>query len=84
MLSERYNSVDQRLADNDISLKNTQEADLEAFFSGFGAEIPLLDMLLRAVRNDIIHSFKPTSTSEIYEKIGKRICEFCDEYVAEA
>ncbi|CAO2822986.1 unnamed protein product [Amaranthus hypochondriacus] len=64
--------------------RNTQEEDLEAFFKGLRAEFPPLDMLQRAVQNDIIHSFKPTSTDEIHEKIGKGMCELCDEYVTEA
>ena len=63
---------------------STQEDDLDAFFKVLGAEMSPLKMFQRAVQNDIIHSFKPTSTKEIYEKIGKGICEFCYEFVAEA
>ena len=54
---------------------NTQEDDLDAFLKGLGTEIHPLDMLQKAVQNDIIHSFKTTSTNEIYEK---GICEICD------
>ena len=60
---------------------NTHKNDLDAFFKGLGAEIHPLDMLQKAVQNDIIHSFKTTSTNEIYEKMEKGICEICDEHL---
>ena len=37
-------------------------------------------MIQRAVQNGFIQSFKPPSTNEIYEKLGKGICEICDEH----
>ena len=36
-------------------------------------------MYKKAVQENVIHSFKPTSTMEIYGKWGKGACEFCDE-----
>ena len=38
-------------------------------------------MLKRDIQRGIIHSFKPTSTNDIYENWGRGICEFCDEHV---
>ena len=37
-------------------------------------------MLQRVVQNGFIHSFKPTSTNEIYKKLAKGICEIYDEH----
>ena len=37
-------------------------------------------MLQKAVQIGFIHSFEPTSTNEIYEKLEKGICEICDEH----
>jgi hypothetical protein len=37
-------------------------------------------MLKGVIQRGIIHTFKPTSTNEIYENWGKGICEICDEH----
>lgn len=52
-------------------------------FVDLGAKIPPLDMLKMAIYSNIIHSFKSTSINEIYEKWGKRICDYCDEQLDE-
>ena len=81
MVSERYNSGDRIFAGDGKCPKNNQEDDLDSFLEGVGPEISPLYMLQRAAQNGFIQSFKPTSTHEIYEKFGKRICEICDEHV---
>ncbi|CAO2830881.1 unnamed protein product [Amaranthus hypochondriacus] len=83
MVSERYDSGDRKLAGDVISPENVQETDLDAYFGGFGTEISPLKMCKKAVQENVIHSFKQTSTKEIYEKWGKGICEFCNEQLEE-
>ena len=80
-VSERYDSSDRKIAGDGKCPKNNQEDDLDGFLEGFGPKISPLDMLQMAVQNGFIQSFKPTSTNEIYEKLGKGICEICDEHL---
>lgn len=63
--------------------KYTQGTDLDAFLEGFGTKIPPLKMLKMVVQDNVIRSFKSTSMNDIYEKWGKRFCEFWDEQLEE-
>ena len=81
MVLERYNSGDWKPAGKFTSLENTKITDLDEYFGGFGAEFSPLEICKKAVQENVIHSFKPTSTKEIYEKWGKGV--FCDEQLKE-
>ena len=65
------------------SPENTKITVRDEHFGGFGAEFSPLEICKKAVQENVIHSFKPTSTKEIYEKWGKGVCEFCDEQLKE-
>ncbi|CAO2814191.1 unnamed protein product, partial [Amaranthus hypochondriacus] len=83
MVSEQYDSGDRKTAGDGVRPENTEVTDLDVFFGSFGTEISPLKMCKKAVQEDVIHSFKPTSTKEIYEKLEKGVCEFCDEQLEE-
>ena len=66
MVSERYDSSGEV-----TSPENTTVINLDTYFGGFGTEILPLEMCKRVVQDNVIHSFKPTSMNEIYEKWEK-------------
>ena len=83
MVSERYDFGDWKPAGEVTCPENTRITNLDAYFGGFGAEFSPLKICRKAFLENVIHSFKPTSTKEIYEKWGKGVCEFCDEQLKE-
>ena len=60
----------------EIGYPNTEEEDLDAFFKGFGAEIPPLDMLQKAVQNDSIHSFEKHPQMKFTKRWKKAFVNF--------
>ena len=68
MISERYDSSDRNLAGDVTTPEITKVTDLDTCFRGFGTETSLLEMCKKVVQENVVHSFKSTSTREIYEK----------------